>query len=477
MRQATTRVRPSRFGRARGRAGVRRGRRDRAGRRARGRAGRAPERRRIRPAGRRAGPPGGGAHRRAPARSRRAGVARADAARAICARSRSSAISARRSSSSARGSRGASSAISTTRPRASLDARAQARVAAARPRGAPGRALQARQRRLPPAAARRGRPARHGPRVPVRLGAAVGSTARRVARAPAHAGRTCAGAGALVTARREQVRRTRATVARTRDAAARPPRPHEDLIRRIDERRDLAAPVGRRAAGRPPDAAAHARGRRAGTPRPPAPSPALPLRPFKGDLDWPVPGRCAARFGRQRNRRFHTAIAVERHPRSPPRRRRRCGPSTTARSPSPTPFPGFGNLVIVDHGGLAFSLYGYLADIASPRAHASRAGRWSAAVGRRAGRDARALLRVAHRRQAGRSTTMAEAAVIPRSMTTRTRFASSCHHGAGPRLRGRRRPARQDAAAARRRTRTCASSTTSSASRRATTSRRWTSIA
>jgi septal ring factor EnvC (AmiA/AmiB activator) len=37
------------------------------------------------------------------------------------------------------------------------------------------------------------------------------------------------------------------------------------------------------------------------------------------------------------------------------------------------PFPGLGNLVIVDHGALAYSLYGYLADVqVSPGAHVAR---------------------------------------------------------------------------------------------------------
>jgi septal ring factor EnvC (AmiA/AmiB activator) len=91
-------------------------------------------------------------------------------------------------------------------------------------------------------------------------------------------------------------------------------------------------------------------------------APALPLRPFKGDLDWPAPGELEGRFGIQQNRRFHTALVSNGI-------RLATAPSTPVRVihdgtvTFAEPFQGFGNLVIVDHGGLAFSLYGYLAEM------------------------------------------------------------------------------------------------------------------
>lgn len=92
---------------------------------------------------------------------------------------------------------------------------------------------------------------------------------------------------------------------------------------------------------------------------------ALPLPAFKGDLGWPVTGRVASAFGRQTDPRFLTAVASN-------------GVVVEAADGTPVlavhegtvafaePFTGFGNLVIIDHGNLAFSLYGHLAAIDTP---------------------------------------------------------------------------------------------------------------
>jgi murein hydrolase activator len=162
-----------------------------------------------------------------------------------------------------------------------------------------------------------------------------------------------------LTARREQLLRTREESERTRAAAAQAAVTHEELIRRIDERRDLAAQlvgelqVAREKLQRTLDDA----GTDAG-----AAIPALPLRAFKGDLDWPAPGPVEALFGHQQDRRFHTTtvsngIRIAAVPATPVRA---VHEGTVAFA---EPFQGFGNLVIVDHGGLSFSLYGYLAEI------------------------------------------------------------------------------------------------------------------
>lgn len=85
----------------------------------------------------------------------------------------------------------------------------------------------------------------------------------------------------------------------------------------------------------------------------------LPLAPFRGDLPWPLQGQVTARFGRAPAGRFGTAIvrngievAAEE------------GATATAVHEGTVayaaPFSGFGTLVIVDHGGAAFTLYGHL---------------------------------------------------------------------------------------------------------------------
>jgi septal ring factor EnvC (AmiA/AmiB activator) len=169
-------------------------------------------------------------------------------------------------------------------------------------------------------------------------------------------------AQASLEGRRSQATLAQAAVARARDAAAQAVTAHAGLIRRIDERRDLASQLmgeldaARQRLQRTIDDAAHGRPREAGT------LAGLPLRPFKGDIEWPVTGTVAGGFGRQVNRKFHTSVVSN-------------GIRIAAVASTPvtavhdgtvayaTAFTGFGNLVIIDHGSVAFSLYGYLADI------------------------------------------------------------------------------------------------------------------
>jgi septal ring factor EnvC (AmiA/AmiB activator) len=78
-----------------------------------------------------------------------------------------------------------------------------------------------------------------------------------------------------------------------------------------------------------------------------------------GDLPWPLKGQVSARFGRVPAGRFGTSIVrngievagVE-------------GAVATAVHEGTVayaaPFAGFGTLVILDHGGSAFTLYGHL---------------------------------------------------------------------------------------------------------------------
>jgi septal ring factor EnvC (AmiA/AmiB activator) len=160
--------------------------------------------------------------------------------------------------------------------------------------------------------------------------------------------------------RRSQAVLAQAAVVRSRDAAAEAVVAHEGLIRQIDERRDMASRLvseleaARQQLQRLIDGAASGRAA--------AGVVGLPLRPFRGELDWPVAGTVTGGFGRQLNRRFHTSVVSN-------------GVRIAAEASAPvtaihegtiayaTTFTGFGKLVIVDHGSTAFSLYGYLADI------------------------------------------------------------------------------------------------------------------
>ena len=93
---------------------------------------------------------------------------------------------------------------------------------------------------------------------------------------------------------------------------------------------------------------------------------ALPLLPFQGDLPWPVKGRVLRRFGRQPSSRFGTAIVrngmeIEVSEGQPVRS---IHEGTIAFSDQ---FEGYGNLVIVDHGNRAYSLYGFLESLDASR--------------------------------------------------------------------------------------------------------------
>jgi septal ring factor EnvC (AmiA/AmiB activator) len=86
----------------------------------------------------------------------------------------------------------------------------------------------------------------------------------------------------------------------------------------------------------------------------------LPLRAFQHDLDWPALGRVTARFGRRTGLTPTSSLngieigATEGAP------VRAVHEGTIAYA---EPFTGYGNLVIIDHGAQAYSLYGYLASL------------------------------------------------------------------------------------------------------------------
>jgi septal ring factor EnvC (AmiA/AmiB activator) len=87
----------------------------------------------------------------------------------------------------------------------------------------------------------------------------------------------------------------------------------------------------------------------------------LPLRPFQGALPWPAEGVLSARFGKRRPGTAGPAVRTgielslpEGQPVHP------IHEGTVAFA---DPFSGYGNLVIVDHGDKAYSLYGHLSSV------------------------------------------------------------------------------------------------------------------
>ena len=157
-------------------------------------------------------------------------------------------------------------------------------------------------------------------------------------------------------ARRASSARLEAAARASASAAARAVQARAALVARIDAQRDLNAQLAGEL-----DAA---RAKLAATVSSLAPgaAPALPFRPFRGALDWPVSGAVVTRFGVDRSSKYGTAVA---------RNGIEIGAPPDAAVVAvhegtiayAAPFTGFGPLVIVNHGDRAYTLYGYLATV------------------------------------------------------------------------------------------------------------------
>jgi murein hydrolase activator len=156
---------------------------------------------------------------------------------------------------------------------------------------------------------------------------------------------------ALDTRRAEFVA-LRAAAEKAQAAAQRATQAKTDLIRDIDKKRDLNVQLSSELQAAQQKLQATLRDLATGAAAPE--SAQLPLRPFRGALEWPVNGSLVRRFGRGsaangvENSAPEGAEALAIHD------------GTVAFA---GPFSGFGNLVILDHGSQAFSLYGDLLDI------------------------------------------------------------------------------------------------------------------
>jgi len=157
-------------------------------------------------------------------------------------------------------------------------------------------------------------------------------------------------------ARRASSARLEADARASASAAARAVEARTALVARIDAQRDLNAQL----AGELD--AARAKLTATVSSLAPGAAPALPFRPFRGALEWPVGGAVVTRFGVDRSSRYGTAVA---------RNGIEIGASPDAAVVAvhegtiayAAPFTGFGPLVIVDHGDRAYTLYGYLATV------------------------------------------------------------------------------------------------------------------
>jgi len=157
--------------------------------------------------------------------------------------------------------------------------------------------------------------------------------------------------------RRRQLNLLRASAERAEAALVRAAKARGDLIRDIDTRRDLNAQLVAELQAAQQKLQLTLREIAAGAGNAPADAPSLPLRPFRGDLDWPVVpsgNRRPARSGTSPVANGVEITAAE-------------GAAVSAVHDGTIafagPFGGFGNLVIVEHSAQTFSLYGNLLEM------------------------------------------------------------------------------------------------------------------
>ncbi len=156
--------------------------------------------------------------------------------------------------------------------------------------------------------------------------------------------------------RRGDLSALRAAAEKADVAARRAAQARSDLIRDIDRRRDLNAQLAGELQMAQQKLQATLRELANGAPA--AETAALPLRPFRGDLEWPVNGVLKRRFGRGTAANGIEIAAAE-------------GAQAVAVHDGVVAFAGtfagFGNLVILDHGAQTFSLYGDLLEITAKK--------------------------------------------------------------------------------------------------------------
>jgi septal ring factor EnvC (AmiA/AmiB activator) len=152
--------------------------------------------------------------------------------------------------------------------------------------------------------------------------------------------------------RRRSLASVRAAAARAQAGLQHAVQARTDLVRDIDARRDLNAQLSGELQSAQQKLQTTLRSLAAGST--PADVIHLPIKPFRGDLDWPVAGTVRRRFARASFQGIEIAASE-----GIPVRAVHDGVVAFADT-----FSGFGNLVILDHGSQTFSLYGDLLDIA-----------------------------------------------------------------------------------------------------------------
>ena len=168
-------------------------------------------------------------------------------------------------------------------------------------------------------------------------------------------------ARAALEQRRAEMAALQRTALEARAATERAAAERSRLIAQIDTRRDLTAELASELQSAQQRLQQTLGAIASGAPRAESDAAALPIGPFRGDLEWPVPGRVLTSFSRSSSPAGRVSVLGMRN-----------GIQIAAAEGSSVhavhdgtvvlagPFTGFGNLVIVDHGGNAYTLYGQL---------------------------------------------------------------------------------------------------------------------
>jgi septal ring factor EnvC (AmiA/AmiB activator) len=158
-----------------------------------------------------------------------------------------------------------------------------------------------------------------------------------------------------VEQRTSEMAKLQADAVAARTAAERAAAARNRLIAEIDSRRDLTAQLASELQSAQLRLQQTLGALNSGAPNAATAGPALPIRPFRGDLDWPVAGRIISRF--QAGRGAASAQSGIQISAAEGTDVRAVHDGTVAFA---GPFTGYGNLVILDHGSNTYSLYGQL---------------------------------------------------------------------------------------------------------------------
>jgi septal ring factor EnvC (AmiA/AmiB activator) len=163
---------------------------------------------------------------------------------------------------------------------------------------------------------------------------------------------------ASLESRRTELARLRQTASAARIAAERAASARAQLVNEIDQRGELTAELAGELQGAQVKLQQSLAAIGSGAPRAAASGSMLPIRPFRGDLAWPVAGRMLTPFGR------HGASVAKAPAETGVQFAAEEGSEVRAVHDGTVafagPFTGYGNLVIVDHGAQTLSLYGQL---------------------------------------------------------------------------------------------------------------------